>query len=54
MKRKIIYALILPSKRFWKTHPKRESESIHPKIERELEGKVKKTTDLVAGIKPTH
>ena len=26
LKRKIIYALILPSKRFWKTHLKRESE----------------------------
>ena len=32
----------------------RESESTHPKTERELEGKVKKTIDLVTGIRPTH
>ena len=52
VKRKIVYALILPSKRFRKTHLKREkvreSSRTHPKTERELEGKVKKTTDLVA------
>ena len=52
LKCKIIYASILPSKRLRKTHPKRErvreSSSTNPKTERELEGKVKKTTDLVA------
>ena len=42
--RKIIYALILPSMNFRKSEGRHPSSSTHPKTEREIEGKVKKTT----------